>query len=484
MILIGESPFISGNRLTILMLCGVAVLISLIVASGNMVLAFGLVAGLFFLRIILAGSWPVLMIWLIGMPTVFVFLNNQLLGIQFLKVERGLCLVLVMMTLLLGACKRTMRIKMDNVEQTYAALLILFSISMLFATTGKSMANLIKYDISFLLDGYLMPLLAYAFVRRSAWNQQRLRWFFYLLAVSGVYQAIAAVLQLYAGVSAFYPQYTGVLHLAEERATGVFSGAGELGVVAATFLLMLIAMTANARTQMTKMLLTLLVLAVLVAVILCKTRAAWLGLMVSLIFVYIHDVRSRPLMKVFGVVGILAASVIMPLALDMDKLGHRFMDPVPIFNRLAAWGTAVNMAAQNPLGVGFTRYGFGEAKDAYFVSVGPVSSLWAAELSVPHNEFINILALTGLPGLILFVLLVATLYKQTMRIWKSDSLTVECRTMALYISAALIGGIIVNGFFVDLGKYIYFYTQIFSLAGLATVVAGLPESQLKPAAGL
>ena len=212
--------------------------------------------------------------------------------------------------------------------------------------------------------------------------------------------------------------------------------------------------------------------AVMSAVLLSKTRGVWVGLLASFLFLYLHDSRGRPLMNVLAITAMLAGVVLMPLVLDVDKLSQRMMNPVPIYNRLAAWAAAVNMSVQNPLGVGLSRNGFGDAKDAYFVTFGPVSSLWAGEVNVPHNEFLNILALTGVVGLWLYLTVLVRMYKLLLDIWRRPALPLPVRTLALYAAAALVG-VAVNGFFVDISKFNYLYTMLFSLAGVASVAPAL-----------
>lgn len=447
---------------------GLAVAVSLTIALDNLPVAVLAVVGIFFLRLLLAGPWPVVMVWLIGMPTAFVFINNALIGVQFLKAERGAFVLAIALVQLRALFKKAPLLPFDSVERAMLMLLGVFTVSMLVGAPGKQLADFVKLDVSYLLDGYAMPMFAYMIVRRCEWRERRISIFLALLSLVGIFLAITAVLQLYAGVTAFQPEYGAVLHLKEERATGVFTGAVEFGAVAATCLLVAGAFRYWTSSIFMRLAMAMVMVVILGAVLLSKTRGVWVGMLASLAFLYMHDARGRPFMNVLAVAGCLAGLLVLPLVLDIDKLSHRFMDLVPIYNRLAAWATAANMGMQNPLGVGFSRNGFGDAKDAYFVSFGPVSSLWAADLSVPHNEFLNLLALTGIPGLALYIMVLVRTYRVLMTIWARHSQSLHIRTLALYSAAALIG-VIINGLFVDIGKFMYLYTLLFALAGVATV---------------
>lgn len=427
------------------------------------------------MRLLLAGTWPILMVWIIGIPTVFVFINNLLIGVPFLKADRAAFVLATALVMLRMLFKRGPLLPFDAVERAIWAMLGLFTVSLLLGVRGKELADFVKLDVSYLLDGYAMPFLAYIVVRRCEWTERRVFTFLALLALVGAFLTVTAVFQLYAGVTLFQPEYAPVLHLREARATGVFTGAVELGAVAATCLLATGALRYGARTVLVRTVLAIVMAMVLGAVLLSKTRAVWLGMFVSLAFLYLHDVRGRPLMNLMAAAGGLAALVVLPLVLDIDKLSSRVMDLVPIYNRLAAWATAVNMSMQNPLGVGLSRNGFGDARDAYLVSFGPVSSLWGAEVNVPHNEFLNILALTGIAGLVLYVTVLVRMYRTLMEIWARHALPLRIRTLALHAAAALVG-VVVNGLFVDLGKVEYLYVLLFALAGVAKVASSMEFS--------
>jgi O-antigen ligase len=68
--------------------------------------------------------------------------------------------------------------------------------------------------------------------------------------------------------------------------------------------------------------------------------------------------------------------------------------------------TAFNMFIHNPIfGLGFGRSTFLEAKMAYITSFGPVSPQFAVPVSIPHNEFLHILVLTGVVGFVPYLLI-------------------------------------------------------------------------------
>jgi O-antigen ligase len=464
----------------VILAAGLAGGASLLLALGEFPMAGVLVASVLFVRLLLSGAWPITMVWLIGMPTVFVFLNGVLAGVPFLKAERAAFALAGGAVLVRALFKRADPLPFNGVEKAIWGLLALFTASMLMGMRGKDLADFVKFDVSYLVDGFATSFLAYMIVRRCEWTEARVKAFLLMLSLVGVFLTVTAVLQLYAGVSAFEPEYAAVMHRREDRATGVFTGAVEFGAVAATCLLVAGALRYSTSSSFSRGALAAVMVAVMAAVLLSKTRGVWVGLLASLVFLYAHDSRGRPLMNMLTITAVLAGVAVLPLVLDVDKLSQRVTDPVPIYNRLAAWAAAVNMSLQNPLGVGLSRNGFGDAKDAYFVTFGPVSSLWAADVNVPHNEFLNILALTGVAGLALYLTVLVRMYKLLLGIWRRSALPLPVRTLALYAAAALVG-VTVNGFFVDISKFNYLYTLLFALAGVASVAPVLWSAPDTPA---
>jgi O-antigen ligase len=431
-----------------------ALLFGFMVASGNWVGAAALLGAVGGLAVVLSGARAVFMLWLVGSPTIFVFLNNYIHVVPVLTMERLLFAVLAAMVVTRVATSKLERLPLSRAERWIVAFLGVAGAAIGPALVNRPLPVVINQDASLYVQAYFMPLATFMLARRLPWTEADVARIARWLLAAGTMLFVTAILQVFFGVMAFVPTYTEVIH-SEERATGVFNNGTEFGIAMNAFMLIALLCAVRARDAMLRALLLLLAAAMLAGVLLSETRATWVGLAASFAFLFFADRRLRPYLALCGALAVIVAIVGLPFLLETEVL-----------NRLAGWATAVNLVVHNPLfGVGFERGAFGANIHEYLVGLGSVSAHWATTLAVPHNEHLNVAVLTGLVGFVLYVGVLVNLFamlRRTCREHASGDLWYDATVYA----GAFFTSYLVNGLFVDFGSNIYVGILLFAWMGL------------------
>ncbi len=444
-----------------LLCAGVGVLLG----TGGWVAAAAVLGALALARLVLAGAWPMAVVWLVLVPTVGVFLDNLLGGLPFVRSKR-IAFLILMGLWAWSATLQPRRVPLVPLERRMLWFLALALLSLLTALGSKPLALWAKDDASFLFDGYLMPMMAFFIARRIDWPEPRFQQLLWLLMAAAALLALTAPLETLLGITWFVPSYMLVIQTIE-RATGTFGTAAEFGVVMGAFFLLAAYLRLHARTTPMKTLCTLLMLLLLSAVVLSKTRAAWLGLTLALSYLYVTEPRCRPLLKTFALLGALALVAAVPFLLALRGFEERVTELSPIYNRLAGWTTALNMMINNPLtGIGFGRAAFGDVRGDYATGFGDVSGSWIREMVVPHNEFFNIAAMMGIFGIAVYLAVIGGMFRRLRTAAADLTRGDSTRIFAGHVAAIWLLWI-VNACFADFGNLHYINVLVFFLSGLA-----------------
>jgi len=443
----------------------VALLFGFLVASGNWVLALALIGAAGGLAVVLSGPRTVFMLWLLGSPTFFVFLNNYIHAVPVLTMERLLFAVLVAMVITRVAWSKLASMPLLRVERWMVGFLGVAAAAMAPALVNRPLPVVINQDASLYVQAYFMPLTAFMLARRLPWTEGDLTKLAPWLLLAGTMLFATAILQVFFGVMAFVPTYLEVIH-SEARATGVFNNGTEFGMVMNAFMLIALVCAVRARDAMLRALLLIVAAAMLAGVLLSETRATWVGLAASFVFLFFADRRLRPYLAVCAVLTVVATIVALPFLLETDVFNRRIGQVEPIMNRLAGWATAINMVLHNPLfGVGFERGAFGANIREYLVGLGSVSAHWATTLAVPHNEHLNVAVLTGLVGFGLYLGVLVNLFATLKRTCTEHAPGSVWHDATIY-AGAMLTSYLVNGLFVDFGSNIYIGILLFAWMGV------------------
>lgn len=450
-----------------------AIVFGLILGSGAWLLA-GIVIGALLAGLLLAsGPWWVAMGWMVLSPTVAVFLNDMLQGIPFFRTERVVFLLLLGYFAAAVVFRKQRLPALGPAERCMAAFLLLGLAHVLFSLTRKPVGVWSKEDAALLFDGYLMPMGAFYIARRLDWTEARALRFLWMMGAAALFLALTAPLETMLGIKWFIPNYLDVIHVLL-RATGTFGNAAAYGAVMGSMLLLVGLLYTQTPADGRRVALMALLLAVLGAIVLSKTRAAWVGVAVGLAVVFVRDPRSRPMLSVLALGIGLGAVIAVPLLLATRGFEERVLETAPIYNRIAGSGTAINMMLQNPLtGVGLTRAGFGQNRGQYAIEVGEVSAAWIRELAVPHNEFLNVGAMTGLIGFVLYLRVFAAVFRGLRRVGQDAAQRPFTRAFAAYATALWVGWCI-NACFADFANLGYVNILLYFTAGVVAALAAAP----------
>lgn len=461
------------NRMGLCLLLALCALLSFFLAGGNWMAVAAIFVVIIGINIWLAGYRFILLVWLIGSPTIFVFANNVLQVLPAVTAERLLFLMLIAMLLLKRVFFPPSPADADQDPRYFWRLLPLEKMVLFFtgwlvftwvlrALRGEYAINL-KDDFVTLMQ-YLSPMLAFTLTRFLVWSRQQLSQLYWGLIAIGLFLAMTAVLQKFLGITWFVPKYMAVIH-SETRATGTFSNASEFGLVQSALLIIGLFVGSRAKDSLVRIFVFACCLVILGSVILSETRAPLVGLAVSMAYLFARDRTIRPLLTFLAAIGGLVGMLVLPLVIDWVSLMERLTELSPIYNRLALWVAAVYMAVSNPLvGIGFGRDAFNAAWLDYAISWGPISAQWASGVGIPHNEYLHVAAWTGLVGLFLYWLVIVHGWRLVKQVQTHVSQTPWAREHAIYIGAIWINYFI-NGFWVDIGYFNYIAVLTYMLLG-------------------
>jgi O-antigen ligase len=461
------------NRIGLGFLFVLCALLSFFLASGNWFALAALFIVIVGINIWLAGYRVVLILWLIGSPTLFVFANNVLQVLPTVTVERLLLVMLIAMLLLKRIFSPPLPADADQDPNFFWRLLslekmfFLFAGWLIFTWVLRDMRGdypvEIKDDFVTLMQ-YFTPMLAFTLMRFLPWSRQQLTQLYWGLIAVGLFLAITAVLQRKLGITWFVPVYMEVIASAT-RATGTFSNPSEFGLVQSALLIIGLFIGSRAKDTMARTFIFTCCLVIFGSVILSGSRAPLVGLAVSLVYLFAVDRTIRPLLTFLAAIGGLVGMMVLPLVIDLPTLMERLKELSPIYNRLALWVAAVSMALSNPLvGIGFGRGAFKEALMDYSISWGPISAQWASGVSIPHNEFLHVAAWSGILGLSLYLYIIIHGWRLIQKIQSDVSLEPWVRDHAIYIGALWIN-YFVTGLWVDLGWFNYIAVLTYMLLG-------------------
>ncbi|MEQ8661723.1 MAG: O-antigen ligase family protein, partial [Gammaproteobacteria bacterium] len=403
-------------------------------------------------------------LWIVGMPTLFVFPDRYLNAIPGMTSGRLLFLALIACLALARIFRRAAPVPLHRVEVFAAGYLAIAFLSFLSQLPFETFAGA-KVNAALFLQGYMLPFGAFFVARRVAWTRARIEQLLWLLTLVGIFLSIVAVLQQYFGVSVFNPWHIEVINA--DRAGGTFGNSHELGAVVTSLMMIALLRAFHGGLPHGRVVFYLGAAALMaVALILTKTRGPWLAAMFAFAYLFIHDRRVRPLFIIVGGLGVMAGIALLPFLLDSAVWQQRIVELSPIYNRLTAYATALNALMHHPFyGMGFTDLAFQYAKDRYISDAGPISSYWVLNVGVPHNEFLFIALLTGLPGLTLYLLALGHVHGALARLRRRAGAALPGR-LALYADAVVIV-FVINALLIDFGLLNYFTIMLYFLAGTA-----------------
>lgn len=466
----------------------VVLVFSYLLSGGAWVLCGGLLGALLLLIGTLYAPKALTVLWLLGMPSVFVVLDAQVKagGIPIITADRGLMAALVLAMLLGLLLRRRQWPRLNGIEKWMMAMLLVVMLSFLSTVPRKSGHDLYQGIVLF-IEGYVTPYAGYLLARSQTWSERDLRNLLKGLAVLAVYLAAVGAAQYFFGFLYLSPTYLGV-GLDTDRAASGFGSPVEFGHVMACLTLLCLLLHTSTRDPGARALVLLAGVCAVAGVALSLTRACWLSASLALLYLFWNDPRVRRVLVTGALVAGIGLAIALPMVMRTQVFEQRLTELTPIYNRLALWSTAANMIAHNPVfGVGFGYRTFNDQKREYLVSFGPAAlGKYALQPGVPHNEFLHVFAMTGGVGFLAYTMVYVSALRLTRR-WTrgppgaTDAIadtptdtpteaTGLLARLAVYVQAMLVI-FVVGGLVSEMWTFRYLLTLIFFMLGILASAA-------------
>lgn len=238
--------------------------------------------------------------WLVGLLTLFTFVDDAVTAVPALTAGRALFVVLAGLLAARWATEPAALPRPGRVEAVMTAYVALLLASWARTLPGKSVETL-RLDGVLVLEGYVMPFAAYAFGRVAAADGLSLRrasgW---LAGAAGAYLALVGWLEWAAHLEVFAPRTLEVLH--PERVSGPFTNPMTYGMACSALGFLALALASVTDSMRSRMAAAGLGGGLLLAAILSAGRGVWLGLAVGLLWSLVRRPHGgRVLLAAVGV---------------------------------------------------------------------------------------------------------------------------------------------------------------------------------------
>ncbi len=235
-----------------------------------------------------------------------------------------------------------------------------------------------------------------------------------LIVVAAFIQSAIAILQHLD----FFPWTEGFFSGFESQATGTLGGANILGAFLGLSIPFVIHLLASRKSK-SKLGWFLALVVIIVALILSKSRGAWLAACFGLVVMNWRHIRHVLATLVKKKVLLLFASIIVLVAICVSAKGIYELNPASANGRLFIWCVALDMIRDHwLLGVGHGSFDMQwlEYQGAHFASGFIATDPGrAVSLVSAHSQLLNNFAETGVIGLSLFLLLFTVAFRQLIK---------------------------------------------------------------------
>jgi O-antigen ligase len=418
-----------------------------------------IILGIVFIAFVFVRPLTALLIWFILSPVMENYLKIPLgAGIPDITFSRLTIITLFGLILLQTVMRIRTISKLGGIELSMALFALL-------ALMGLSMGDNFKTDVQVLLDGYITPFLLFFLIRNLVSKPEDIRQFLFANVIAGAYLAILGIVQYFTDITLLAPE--GFERLMEERASGPFINAEEYGAALSIMSIGSIWLFSLEKSDIKKFIIVISLLLQITAIMLSLTRAVWLAFAVALVFISYFIPRYQKTMRFLAAAGVVALVGFVLLGSNNSVVAERSTDLGPIYSRLTLYGTALSTAIQRPVfGYGFGTETFYQASRDHLQTLSGVSDSFGTGLTVPHNELLHMLVLTGLVGVFIYVSIFKkvinigrNLYQHLVKIGSksSEGVIFLCSVILIYILNSLVVDFF---FFTYLNSVFYLYIGI------------------------
>lgn len=454
------------NVSTVAMWGGVCAMFGFFLGTRNLIFAGLILIGIMGLVFVQLGPRVLALVWIVGQPSVFSLPNQILKVVPLVNVERVLFVSIVGMVAMNMIFGRKRYASLTSLD----VLMIVFLAYALISVSMSAELAYLRKDLWFYMQ-YVIPMTFFMIARRLDWSDHDMRVLFAWLTVAGAITAVIGVAQLYLGITLFVPSESST-H-ADDRAVGTFTNPSEFATVLSMCFLLTLLQYSWYRDALIRFVLLGAMLAMAIAIVIAKTRAPWLGLACAIGIIFLRDRSVRPLITVGTVLACVGLVALWSLMADQIGMEDRVTNVDTMHSRIINWATSINMIVHNPLfGIGFGYNAYLLERDPYMIAVGSIAVQDGVSLSTPHNEFLSVGVLLGIPGLCMFIGIIYLLLRLLVDKHVDSGCSPQRRQCALYVLSIVVCVLVVS-MFTTTAKNAYLLTATFFLVAFVTGMPGV-----------
>jgi len=415
----------------------------------------------------------VLIVWLLSL--LFILFSKFSLGIDMpnISIDRTIWSLMIIYYLfhLLVLRRVSMSGRVTEILMISLCALAIFSIIRM---KGISFSREILDAYSLLFNIYIVPFSVYLIAKDLIQEEQRIRKLFIFLSVVLLYISLTAIFEHFRLSAFVFPR--GIMNprigIHFGRARGPFLQAAINGTVLGMLSIINLYMAINTRYPY-KIFFIIVSFLSPIAILFTYTRAAWLAMMASFMFLVFINRRFR---MYIGVLILLCAALMAPLhskMVDMEALASRAYSMSPIYDRINLYRTYLAMFSHRPiLGFGFANFNY--CSQEYFSKIK--NDPYNVDIPEIHDTFSGTLVELGGMGLIVFLSVLMSIFWMSIRLFgglKEKGFLGRGFIVAFWGIAL---AYLLNAFFIDMKNH-QFQNVIFYL--VAGVIAGLYQREIK-----
>jgi O-antigen ligase len=289
------------------------------------------------------------------------------------------------------------------------------------------------YDLAFYYPNiFFGALIMFWLGMLVARNKIHLRNLFRALAILGALLAIHTIIQAKTGIvlfgsSRFDAYLTQVSNFALansgdiSRAGAFFENPDWNGTFFSIVLFLPLGLFTEASSFLQKFLYFTEMLLMLIALLFTYTAGAWIGALGGMMVFILFTGRSYYRILVPILMVIMGGLLVIFFPVEINLLFQHASNPTELSLRTGAWQTAINVIRAFPItgvGLGFTNYEL--RAEPFRVPTQPIP------LAHPHNSYLELSAMAGLPVLIVFLALLLFALWRAWRNWLQVDTGMRC----------------------------------------------------------